>query len=92
MALLLATAMTLALTGGAGPALAQGQGQAKGAGDTQRDKKPAQACAGMDKKTKAYADCVKAQAQSTKAGQQADKMPQAPPAAVAGKPKAKKAD
>ena len=60
-------AVALAVAGGGiAPAMAQGQGQAKSAANTQRDKKPGQSCDGMDKKTKAYSDCVKAQAQSDK--------------------------
>jgi uncharacterized protein HemX len=85
---LLAAAMTLALAGGGvAPAFAQGQGQgqAKSAANTQRDKKPAQSCEGMDKKTKAYSDCVKKQAQTTKTDKQADKKPETPPGTAAAK-------
>ena len=35
---------------------------------TQRGKKPAQACEQLDHNSKAYNDCVKAQAQQTKGG------------------------
>lgn len=44
----------------------QGQGKAKSAANTQRAKKPGQSCDKLDKATKAYSDCVKAQAQSEK--------------------------
>ena len=39
---------------------------AKPAANAQADKKPAASCDGMDKKSKAYSDCVKTQAQTTK--------------------------
>lgn len=57
-------ALAMAFTLAAAPALAQGKSQA--------DKKPAQSCEGMDKATKAYSDCVKAQAMTTKDTRQAD--------------------
>lgn len=68
-----ATALAIAAAGIA-PAMAQGQGSTKSAANTQRDKKPAQTCEGMDKKSKAYSDCVKTQAQTTKTDKQADKQ------------------
>ncbi len=42
------------------------------ASKSQSTKKPAQSCEGMDKASKAYADCVKAQAQTTKDTQKTD--------------------
>jgi disulfide bond formation protein DsbB len=53
---------------------------------SQADKKPAKSCEGMDKASKAYSDCVKTQAQTTKT----DKKPAEPKTAkAADKAKAK---
>lgn len=79
-------ALALVVAIAAAPALAQGQGSAKSAANTQRDKKPAATCDGMDKKAKAYSDCVKTQAQTTKTDKQATKGADK----SAGKSKAKK--
>jgi hypothetical protein len=65
-----ATALAIA-AGGIVPAMAQGQGTAKSAANSQRDKKPAETCKDMDKKSKAYSDCVKTQARTTKDSKQA---------------------
>jgi len=49
------------------PASAAAQSsKSQGAAQTQQGKKPATSCDGMDKKTKAYSDCVTTQAQTTK--------------------------
>ena len=48
------------------PSLSLAQTGNKGAANAQSDKKPGQTCEGLDKKTKAFSDCVKAQAQTTK--------------------------
>ena len=69
LALLLA--LGVAATAGvidAAPAAAQSN--SKGAANTQRDKKPGQSCQGIDQKSQAYADCVKAEAQTTKTDKQ----------------------
>lgn len=53
---------------------------------SQADKKPAKSCDGMDKASKAYSDCVKTQAQTTK-----DKKPAEPKTAKAADKAADKA-
>lgn len=70
------------------PAMAAGANEKKAAATTksQSAKKPAATCEGMDKASKAYSDCVKTQAQTTK-----DKKPTESKAAKADKvEKAKK--
>lgn len=75
IALLFAVAAALAVAGGdASSALAQSTNANKSAANSQRDKKPAETCKDMDKKSKAYSDCVKTQAQTTKTDKQADKQ------------------
>lgn len=74
----LAVVMTLGLgamlTGyDASPAFAQADKKAEKATKTQSSKKPAAGCEGMDKKSKAYSDCVKAAAQTTQDTQKATK-------------------
>lgn len=60
-----ALALVLGLALATTPAMAQGK--------SQNDKKPGQTCQGEDKASKAFSDCVKAQAQTTKDARQGDK-------------------
>ncbi len=81
-------AALIGLSLAAAPAMAQTQPTkpATAAANSQSAKKPAATCDGMDKKSKAYSDCVKTQAQTTK-----EKKPSEPKAAKADKvEKAKK--
>lgn len=77
---MLRASLALALAVGlAAPALAQSNTKA------QSDKKPGQTCEGLDKASKAFSDCVKAQAQTTKDLRQPNAN--ANPNAAGGKPK-----
>ena len=58
------------------------------ASKSQADKKPAKSCDGMDKASKAYSDCVKTQAQTTKTDKKAAE-PKTAKAADKAKAKAK---
>lgn len=79
-----ATTATTTATTPAKPATAKAATPA--ATKSQADKKPAKSCDGMDKASKAYSDCVKTQAQTTKT----DKKPAEPKTAkAADKTKAK---